>query len=48
MAILLLPATPDELIESIAAPFTGKDDFTNREENIIAMAETLDAIRKCV
>ena len=45
---LLLPDTIDELIESIDGPFTGKDDFTNREENILAIVEALDAIRKCV
>ena len=45
---LLLPPTLDELIESIAGPFTGKDDFTNRKENITSVAEELGAVRKCV
>ena len=38
---LLLPPTLDELIESIAGPFTGK-------ENITSVAEELGAVRKCV
>ena len=41
------PDTIDELIESIDGPYIGKDDFTSREENIIAMAEALGTVRQC-